>query len=81
VSASNEPKVAASLDNVKEHFVVDTELHQGFQLGSLVIELDLGIVIRNGQRYHLAPKAMGVLLYLSSTNGEIVSREKIFTFA
>ncbi|MFT7431800.1 MAG: DNA-binding winged helix-turn-helix (wHTH) protein/tetratricopeptide (TPR) repeat protein [Colwellia sp.] len=81
MSASNEPEVIVSLDNVKEHFVVDAELHQGFQLGSLVIEPDLGIVIRNGQRYHLAPKAMEVLLYLSSTNGEIVSREQILTFA
>ena len=81
MSASNEPEVSVSLDKVKEHFVVDVELHHGFQLGSLVIEPDLGIVIRNGQRYHLAPKAMGVLLFLSSTNGEIVSREQILAFA
>lgn len=81
MSASNEPEVTVSLDNVREHFVVDAELHQGFQLGSLVIEPDLGIVIRNGQRYHLAPKAMEVLLYLSSTNGVIVSREQILAFA
>jgi DNA-binding winged helix-turn-helix (wHTH) protein len=81
VSASNEPEVRVSLDKVKENFVVDVELHQGFQLGSLVIEPNLGIVIRNSQRYHLAPKAMEVLLYLSSTNGEIVSREQISAFA
>ena len=81
MSASNEPEVSVSLGKIKEHFVVDAELHQGFQLGSLVIEPDLGIVIRNGQRYHLAPKAMEVLLYLSSTNGEIVSREQILAFA
>ncbi|MBA6392237.1 winged helix-turn-helix domain-containing protein [Colwellia sp. BRX10-3] len=81
MSASNEPEVTVSLENVKGHFVVDTELHQGFQLGSLVVEPDLGIVIRNGQRYHLAPKAMEVLLFLSSTNGEIVSREEILAFA
>lgn len=81
MSASNEPEVSVSLDKVTQHFVVDAELHQGFQLGSLVIEPDLGIVIRNAQRYHLAPKAMEVLLYLSSTNGEIVSREQILAFA
>ena len=81
MSTNNEPESTVSLDNVKGHFSVDTELHQGFQLGSLVIEPDLGVVIRNGQRYHLAPKAMEVLLFLSSTNGEIVSREKISQFA
>ena len=62
MSTNNEPESTVSLDNVKGHFSVDTELHQGFQLGSLVIEPDLGVVIRNGQRYHLAPKAMEVLL-------------------
>lgn len=81
MSARDEPEAKVSLESAKGHFVVDTELHQGFQLGSLVIEPDLGVVIRNGQRYHLAPKAMEVLLFLSSSNGEIVSREEILAFA
>ena len=74
MSARDEPKATASLENVKGHFVVDTELHQGFQLGSLVIEPDLGVVIRNGHRYHLAPKAMEVLLFLSSLGKTLPER-------
>ena len=81
MSARDEVETTALLGNANGHFVVDAELHQGFQLGSLVIEPDLGVVIRHGQRYHLAPKAMEVLIFLSSTNGEIVSREQILAFA
>ncbi len=81
MSARDESKATVSLASDKKYFVVDTELHQGFQLGGLVIEPDLGVVIRNGQRYHLAPKAMEVLLFLASTNGEVVSREQILAFA
>ncbi len=81
MSARDEVETTALIENTNGHFVVDTELHQGFLLGSLVIEPDLGVVIRNNQRFHLAPKAMEVLLFLSSTNGEIVSREQILAFA
>jgi DNA-binding winged helix-turn-helix (wHTH) protein/tetratricopeptide (TPR) repeat protein len=80
VAARDEPQAAPLLDNINSRFSVDTELHQGFQLGAAVIEPDLGVIIRNGQRYHLAPKAMEVLLFLSSTNGEIVTREQILSF-
>ncbi len=80
MAARDEPQAAPLLDNINSRFSVDTELHQGFQLGAAVIEPDLGVIIRNGQRYHLAPKAMEVLLFLSSTNGEIVTREQILSF-
>ena len=80
MAARDEPQAAPLLDNINSRFSVDTELHQGFQLGAVVIEPDLGVIIRNGQRYHLAPKAMEVLLFLSSTNGEIVTREQILSF-
>tara|TARA_R110002124_G_C8961682_1_gene514120 strand:+ start:4169 stop:4495 length:327 start_codon:yes stop_codon:yes gene_type:complete len=80
VSARDEPQATPLLDSINSRFSVDGELHQGFQLGSIVIEPDLGVIIRNGQRYHLAPKAMEILLFLSSTNGEIVSREQILSF-
>lgn len=80
VSTNNEQEASILLGAVNPHFSVDTELHQGFQIGSLVVEPDLGVIIRNGQRYHLAPKAMEVLLFLASTNGEIVSREDILAF-
>lgn len=80
MSARDEPQATPLLDSINSRFSVDGELHQGFQLGSIVIEPDLGVIIRNGQRYHLAPKAMEILLFLSSTNGEIVSREQILSF-
>ena len=63
MAARDEPQAAPLLDNINSRFSVDTELHQGFQLGAAVIEPDLGVIIRNGQRYHLAPKAMEVLLF------------------
>lgn len=81
MSAKDEAETTVPLEDIQGHFVIDTELHQGFQLGNLIIEPDLGVIIRNGQRYHLAPKAMEVLLFLSSTNGEVVSREQILAFA
>ena len=81
MSARDEPEAVNPSETVPVPFAVDTELHQGFQLGNLIIEPDLGVVIRNGERYHLAPKAMEVLLFLSSTHGEVVSREDILAFA
>ncbi len=81
MSTKDELEVTVPIESGSEYFDIDTELHQGFQLGSLVVEPDLGVVIRNGQRYHLAPKAMEVLLFLSSSNGEVVSREQILAFA
>jgi DNA-binding winged helix-turn-helix (wHTH) protein/Flp pilus assembly protein TadD/TolB-like protein len=67
--------------NLTKSFCVDTELHHGFHLGNTFVEPDLGIITRDEQRYHLAPKAMEVLIFLSSTQGEIVSREQILQFA
>lgn len=65
----------------EENLCVDVDLHQGFHLGNVFVEPDLGIINRDGQRYHLAPKAMEVLLFLSSTKGKVVSREHILQFA
>lgn len=81
MSVSKESDTSIQLENNPRQFAVDSTLHQGFQLGNLIIEPDLGIVIRNGHRYHLAPKAMEVLILLASANGEIVSRETISAFA
>ncbi|SEL02729.1 Tetratricopeptide repeat-containing protein [Colwellia chukchiensis] len=81
MTARDETEAGVSLKSTKRHFVVDTELHLGFQLGHVTIEPDLGVVIRQGHRYHLAPKAMEVLLFLASANGEVVSREQILAFA
>lgn len=64
-----------------ENLAVDVDLHQGFHLGNVYVEPDLGVINREGKRYHLAPKAMEVLLFLSSTRGEVVSRENILQFA
>ena len=48
VSTNNEQEASILLGAVNQHFSVDTELHQGFQIGSLVVEPDLGVIIRNG---------------------------------
>lgn len=59
---------------------VTQELHQGFAIGNIIVEPDLGVIIRDNERYHLAPKAMEVLIFLASSNCEIVSREQILEF-
>ncbi|MEW6997991.1 winged helix-turn-helix domain-containing protein [Colwelliaceae bacterium BS250] len=59
---------------------VAQELHKGFAIGNIIIEPDLGVIIRDNERYHLAPKAMEVLIFLASSNCEVVSREQILDF-
>ncbi|WOH37781.1 winged helix-turn-helix domain-containing protein [Thalassotalea fonticola] len=63
-----------------EKFTVPKELHSGFSLADIIVEPDLGLIIRNSQPYHLAPKAMEILLFLAASNCEIVSREQILAF-
>lgn len=63
-----------------EKFTVPKELHNGFSLADIIVEPDLGLIIRDSHRYHLAPKAMEILLFLAANNCEIVSREQILEF-
>ncbi|WP_371188928.1 tetratricopeptide repeat protein [Thalassotalea maritima] len=55
-------------------------LHQGFSLADVIVEPDSGVVIRNGERFHLAPKAMEVLVFLASKECQLVSRQEILEF-
>ncbi len=61
-------------------FTVPKQLHQGFSLGHVIVEPDLGVIIRDNERYHLAPKAMEVLVFLAAMDCKIVSREQILEF-
>ncbi|TLU61614.1 tetratricopeptide repeat protein [Thalassotalea litorea] len=60
---------------------LDKQLHQGFLLNDVLIKPDLGIVIRESERFHLAPKAMEVLLLLASNPNQIVEYQQILDFA
>ncbi|WP_169303100.1 tetratricopeptide repeat protein [Thalassotalea mangrovi] len=60
---------------------IDKRLHHGFLLNEVLIKPDLGIVIRDSERFHLAPKAMEVLLLLASNPANIVSYQQILSFA
>lgn len=67
-------------DNTNAERIVLKNLHDGFCLGDIIVEPDLGIIIRGSERYHLAPKAMEILVFLASKDCEIVSRDEILEF-
>ncbi|QDP01868.1 winged helix-turn-helix domain-containing tetratricopeptide repeat protein [Thalassotalea sp. PS06] len=56
---------------------LDKQLHQGFFLHEVLVKPDLGIVIRETERFHLAPKAMEVLVLLASRPDIVVTYEQI----
>ncbi|OUS27272.1 hypothetical protein A9Q98_09650 [Thalassotalea sp. 42_200_T64] len=63
-----------------DNFSVAKQLHQGFGLADVIVEPDLGVIIRNNERHHLAPKPMEILVFLVAQHCEIVSREQILAF-
>lgn len=77
---NNNTKPSTENHKIVEKFTVPKKLHNGFSLGDIIVEPDLGLIIRNSERYHLAPKAMEILLFLAANNCEIVSREQILSF-
>lgn len=56
------------------------QLHLGYSLGDVIVKPNSGLVIRNGQLYKLAPKAMQILLYLSANQCQLRTRKDIVTF-
>ena len=54
-----------------QQYHIDTNLRQGFKLDSVVVLPNNGEVICNGQRRHLAPKALEILLYLCQNKNQI----------
>ncbi|KGJ91097.1 tetratricopeptide repeat protein [Thalassotalea sp. ND16A] len=76
------PKEKSDHDHTEltDNFSVAKQLHQGFCLADVIVEPDLGVIIRNNERHHLAPKAMEILVFLAAQNCEIVSREQILAF-
>lgn len=69
-----------SNNTVKAELTELKKMHDGFCIGDVIVEPDLGIIIRDSERYHLAPKAMEILLFLASKNCETVSRDDILEF-
>ncbi|TRX55644.1 tetratricopeptide repeat protein [Thalassomonas sp. M1454] len=67
-------------NNKKATIRVPPQFHKGFALGNIVVEPDLGVIIRDNERYHLAPKAMEILLFLASADCETVTRDQILEF-
>ncbi|MDG1733804.1 MAG: tetratricopeptide repeat protein [Thalassotalea sp.] len=67
-------------ENKQEKIKVPPQFHKGFALGNIVVEPDLGVIIRDNERYHLAPKAMEILFFLASADCEIVSRDQMLEF-
>ncbi|WP_157726640.1 winged helix-turn-helix domain-containing protein [Thalassotalea crassostreae] len=55
-------------------------MHAGFCLGQTIVEPNLGVVIRDSERYHLPPKAMEILVLLASKDCNVVSRDEILEF-
>ncbi|WNC71040.1 winged helix-turn-helix domain-containing protein [Thalassotalea psychrophila] len=76
----NKTTESTVIKHTVDGFSVPKELHNGFSLGDVVVEPDLGLIIRNSERHHVAPKAMEILLFLAANNCEIVSREQILSF-
>ncbi|WP_371377484.1 tetratricopeptide repeat protein [Thalassotalea aquiviva] len=56
------------------------KLHKGFALGAVIVEPDQGVVIRQNERFHLAPKAMEILLLMASADCQILSREELLQY-
>ncbi|WNC69802.1 winged helix-turn-helix domain-containing protein [Thalassotalea nanhaiensis] len=77
---NNKTKPSTKSSTIVDQFMVPKELHDGFSLGDVIVEPDLGLIIRDSERYHLAPKAMEILLFLAANKCETVSREQILEF-
>ncbi|QBY05433.1 tetratricopeptide repeat protein [Thalassotalea sp. HSM 43] len=80
LTPSNKTNTPDTSADVSQDPATVQKLHQGFCLGNVIVEPDSGIIIRDGARYHLAPKAMEILLFLSSQQCQVVSREDILNF-
>lgn len=75
------PRVADQRkDTLLSTLAVDPNLHKGFSIADIIVQPDIGVIIRDNERYHLAPKAMEILVLLASMPGKIVSREHILEF-
>ncbi|MDN3653253.1 tetratricopeptide repeat protein [Thalassotalea ponticola] len=75
----NEKNSAAEFHTVIDQATLQS-LHQGFCLNHVIVEPDEGLIIRDGTRYHLAPKAMEILVFLASQQCQVVSRQAILNF-
>jgi Tol biopolymer transport system component/DNA-binding winged helix-turn-helix (wHTH) protein len=51
--------------------------NHAFYLGDWLVEPELNRIQRNGEKVHLEPKAMEVLLCLSRMNGSVISKEQL----
>ena len=54
-----------------------TRLNHAFFVGDWLVEPELNRIQRNGEKAHLGPKVMEVLVCLIQANGNVVSREQL----
>jgi len=68
-----------NLDQEQPHHI-DPKLRQGLKLDGVIILPKDGEAICNGQRKHIPPKAMEILLFLCQHNDQLVTTEQLLEF-